>query len=76
MPDRLSVRSLAREFRDDLSTLDFKTVRSLRGLLRPGFLTHEYLAGRQQPFLSPLKVYLLCAAIFFLAAPFAGYLFE
>ena len=56
----------------ELSTFDFKTVRSLRGLARPGFLTYEYLAGRQQPYLSPLKLYLLCAAIFFLVAPVAG----
>ena len=71
-PDDLSVRSLARELRAELSTFDFKTIRSLRGLARPGFLTHEYLAGRQQPYLGPLKLYLLCAAFFFLMAPLAG----
>jgi hypothetical protein len=71
--DRLSIRSLARELRAELSTFDFKTVRSLRGLARPGWLTHEYLAGRQQPYLSPLRLYLLCAAMFFLAAPLAGF---
>jgi hypothetical protein len=43
----------------------FKTLRTLRGLLTPGFLTAEYLAGRRQPHLSPFKVYLVCAAIFF-----------
>jgi Protein of unknown function (DUF3667) len=71
-PDRLSARSLARELRAELSAFDFTTVRSLRGLARPGFLTREYLAGRQQPYLSPVKLYLLCAAIFFLMAPLAG----
>ena len=51
----------------------FKIVRSLRGLLTPGFLTAEYLAGRRQSHLSPIKLYLVCAAIFFLSAPVAGF---
>ena len=75
-PDRLSVRSLARDLRDDLYALDFKTVRTLRGIARPGFLTEEYLAGRHQPYLTPIKVYLLCAAIFFLLAPLSGLTFD
>ncbi|MEZ5398055.1 MAG: DUF3667 domain-containing protein [Bryobacteraceae bacterium] len=34
---------------------------------RPGFLTAEYWAGRRVPFLSPLRVYLIGAAVHFVA---------
>jgi hypothetical protein len=53
--------------------MKFKTVRTLRGLATPGWLTGEYLAGRRQRYLTPFKVYLVCAAIFFLSAPLAGF---
>jgi len=42
----------------------------------PGFLTREFLAGRRQSLLSPFKIYLVCAAIFFLSAPVAGFKLE
>jgi len=45
----------------------------MRLLLWPGVLTAEYLAGRRQPYLTPIKIYFVCAAIFFLAAPWAGF---
>ncbi|MGE0703769.1 MAG: DUF3667 domain-containing protein [Vicinamibacterales bacterium] len=32
-----------------------RTLRTLRGLLTPGWLTAEYLAGRRQRLLSPLQ---------------------
>jgi hypothetical protein len=54
----------------ELAQLDFKTLGSLGGLLRPGYLAAEYLAGRRQRYLSPLKTYLLAAALFFVAAPY------
>jgi hypothetical protein len=75
-PDALSLRSFVHDFAQEVVNLDFATVRSLRAVGRPGFLTREYLAGRRRPYLSPLKVYLLCAAIFFFAAPLAGLTFE
>ena len=53
--------------------MKFKTVRTLHSLLIPGWLTAEYLAGRRQPYLTPFKVYLVCAALFFLSAPLAGF---
>jgi hypothetical protein len=34
------------------------------------------MAGRRAPFTSPLKLYLACAAIFFLLAPVAGFTLE
>ena len=74
-PDDLSARRFFREWFDELSDLQakFKTVRTLRGLLAPGRLTADYLAGRRQSYLSPFKVYLVCAAIFFLSASLAGF---
>lgn len=38
--------------------MKFKTVRTLRGLAIPGWLTAEYLEGRRQRYLTPFKVYL------------------
>jgi len=74
-PEDLSARRFFRELFDEVANLDvkFKTVRTLRGLLSPGWLTAEYLAGRRQRYLTPFKVYLVCAAIFFLSAPLAGF---
>ena len=53
--------------------LKFKTLRSLQALVRPGLLTAEYLAGRRQRHLSPIQLYFVCAALFFLTAPLAGF---
>jgi hypothetical protein len=74
-PEDLSARHFVRELADEIANLHwrFKILRSLRGLLTPGFLTNEYLAGRRQSHLSPLKLYLVCAALFFLSAPVAGF---
>ncbi len=74
-PQDLSARHFVREMADEIANLHskFKILRSLLGLLTPGFMTVEYLAGRRQPHLSPIKLYLVCAAIFFLSAPVAGF---
>jgi hypothetical protein len=74
-PADLSARRFFHELADELATLDvkFKTLQSLRGLLVPGFLTAEFLAGRRQDYLRPIQLYFVCAALFFLAAPFAGF---
>jgi hypothetical protein len=74
-PHDLSARHFMREMADEVANLHskFKILRSLRGLLIPGFLTVEYLAGRRQPHLSPIKLYLVCAAIFFVSAPLTGF---
>lgn len=74
-PQDLSARRFFRELVDEIANFHakFKTLRTLRGLLTPGLLTAEYLAGRRQRHLSPFKIYLVCAAIFFLSAPVAGF---
>ena len=74
-PHDLSARHFVRETADEIANLHskFKILRSLRGLLKPGFLTVEYLSGRRQAHLSPIKLNLVCAAIFFLSAPLTGF---
>ena len=74
-PQDLSARHYFRQLADEIATLHerFKTLRTLRKLLVPGLLSAEFLAGRRQPHLTPFKVYLACAAMFFLAAPTAGF---
>jgi hypothetical protein len=49
-PQDLSARHFVRELVDEIANLSskFKILRSVRGLLTPGFLTAEYLAGRGQ----------------------------
>lgn len=57
--------SLIREMVADAVGADAATWRSLRLLLlRPGALTEEYLSGRRQRHLSPIRVYLLASALF------------
>ena len=61
--------AIARQFWNELVNLDFKTVRSLAALFVPGRLAAEFIAGRRTRYLSPLKLYFLAAALFFLIAP-------
>ena len=42
-------------------------------LIEDDAVTAEFLTGRRQPYLNPFKTYLVCAAIFFLSAPAAGF---
>jgi hypothetical protein len=64
-----SLGSIARQFWDELVNLDYKTVRSVVALLRPGCLASEFIAGRRNRYLSPLKLYFLAGALFFVIAP-------
>ena len=74
-PHDLSARRFVRDLADEIARVhsNFRILHSLRGLLVPGLLTTEYLAGRRRAHLSPIKVYLVCATIFFLSAPVAGF---
>ena len=67
--DWRSIGAIARQFWDELVTLDFKTVHTVAALFRPGHLAAEFIAGRRARYLTPLKTYLLAAALFFLIAP-------
>ena len=51
----------------ELASWDSKLLRTLVPLIiRPGFLTNEYNAGRRASYLSPLKLYLTVSVLFFL----------
>ena len=71
--DDLSVTRIVTRFGHELAHLDFKSLRSLVALLAPGYLTAEYLQGRRRRYLTPLKLYFVVAAVFFVAAPFVGF---
>ncbi len=65
----VSLRLLASDLLAELLSFDSKLVRTLVPLLiRPGFLTNEYNAGRRIRYLSPIKMYLVTSVIFFLIA--------
>jgi hypothetical protein len=75
VPPNPTVRELAGDAWQELSGYDGRIMATVRGLLRPGFLTLEYLAGRRAHYLPPLRVYLIVSVAYFLvaaAAPNAG----
>jgi hypothetical protein len=52
--------------------VDGKFFRSVAKLLRaPGFLTHEYFEGRRARWVSPIRLYLVFALVYFAIASFA-----
>ena len=62
----VSLGPLLSEGLAELASWDSKLFRTLIPLLiRPGFLTNEYNAGRRVPYLSPLKLYLTISVLFF-----------
>jgi len=67
--DWKSLGSIARHFWNELVSLDYKTVRSVAALLRPGHLASEFISGHRSRYLSPLKLYFLAGALFFVIAP-------
>lgn len=67
-----SVGHLVSHFFEDLTHFDgkfFITVKDL--VLKPGYLTHEYVAGRRVRYLNPIRMYIFISAMFFLVL-FAG----
>jgi hypothetical protein len=67
-----SVGHLIGHFFEDLTHFDgkfFVTVKDL--LIRPGFLTLEYVDGRRVTYLNPIRMYIFISAVFFVAL-FAG----
>lgn len=61
-----SVRSLLEHFFEEFFTWDSRFFRSMKYLFtRPGFLTHEYISGRIQKYVSPLKMFLFTSFVLF-----------
>ncbi|MFS8544177.1 MAG: DUF3667 domain-containing protein, partial [Limnochordales bacterium] len=56
---QLSLRKLLGELADEYLNVDSRFFRSIVPLLvRPGFLTREYLQGRRTRYVRPLRLYL------------------
>ncbi|MGO9803395.1 MAG: DUF3667 domain-containing protein [Steroidobacteraceae bacterium] len=54
---------------EDVTHADSRLWRTLAALLfRPGYLTHEFLAGRRARYLPPVRLYLVLSVVFFLSA--------
>lgn len=68
VPPDPTVRELAGDAWNELTGYDGRIMATLRGLLRPGFLTHEYLSGRRRNYLPPVRVYLVASVVYFLIA--------
>lgn len=63
-----SLRGFLAENLSDLAHLDSRGLRTVRDLLaRPGRLTAAYFAGHRVRYLTPIQIYLIAAALFFLA---------
>ncbi|QEC67222.1 DUF3667 domain-containing protein [Panacibacter ginsenosidivorans] len=58
---------LATHFAYDILHFDGKFFSTLKYLLlKPGFLSHEYLRGRRASYLHPIRMYVFTSAIFFI----------
>ncbi len=68
-PEQLKLRTFARRAVDEITDLEHsKLLRTAWSLMaRPGLLTAEFLAGRRQRYLGPLKFYLVVFALTFIA---------
>ncbi len=62
-----SVWHLVSHFFNDITHFDGKFFTSMKDLvLKPGFLSKEYMAGRRVAYLNPIRMYLFTSFIFFL----------
>ena len=68
VPPDPTVRELAGDAWNELTGYDGRIMATLRGLVRPGFLTREYLSGRRAHYLPPVRVYLIVSVIYFVIA--------
>jgi hypothetical protein len=68
VPPHPTVRELAGDAWQEMTGYDGRIMSTIRGLLRPGFLTREYLDGRRVHYLPPLRVYLIVSVVYFLVA--------
>jgi len=67
----LSVGHFAHDVVHEFVHLDSKLFRTLRDLvMKPGFLTEEYFAGRKSRYIAPLRLFLTLFALQFLAFTF------
>lgn len=65
-------RRLFRDFIVEQLNFDKRIFRTLLGLLWPGYLTTEYLAGRRGRYVTPFKTYLYISVAMFTVLAFTG----
>ena len=59
---------MVRHFFEDITHFDGKFFTTLKDLIvKPGFLTREYVAGRRVAYLNPIRMYIFISAMFFIA---------
>lgn len=68
VPANPTVRELTGDAWEELSGYDGRILATARGLLKPGQLTQDYLAGRRAHYLPPLRVYLTVSVLYFVIA--------
>lgn len=65
-PHSLTVRHYAEETLEGFTHFDHRFFRSVRALLlKPGFLTAEFVRGRRVRYMLPLPLFLVCNLLFF-----------
>lgn len=65
-----TLREFIREAAGRYVALDGRFWRTMRALVRPGFLTREYLEGRRRRYIRPARLYLFSTLIFFAVSRF------
>lgn len=69
-----TVREFVREFVQDQMALEGKLLRTLKLLItRPGALTLDYISGRRQCYIRPLRLYLATSVVFFAISGVSGH---
>jgi hypothetical protein len=69
-PDDFSVRGYVTDVVQQVTSLDFKLLRSFKTLLfRPGQLTREFALGRRRLYTPPLTLFLMANVLYFFLAP-------
>jgi len=64
--DLLSVKAIVKELTDNVFSFDSRFFITLKYLIiKPGFLTKEYWAGRRTTYLPPLRMYLVLSVFYF-----------
>src|SRR5438876_9588744 len=72
-PRIVPVSHLFRDVVDEFFKFDSKLLATLKPLLlRPGFLTCEYIAGRRVRYIAPFRLYFVITALWFLVFSLTG----
>jgi len=65
-----SITHFAEHVLENFTHFDFKSFRALKTLVvRPGQLTHDYLAGRRRQHIGPIQLFVIVNVLYALAAP-------